>query len=92
MSVSLEDNVIRIAGRCGVEEAEPFLVLLQAAPGRVVDLSRADRLHTALLQIIMALRPPLLGECGDAFLRDWILPRLSPGNATAGQTFGKRQG
>lgn len=80
MSVRLDGNTIRLEGWCGAEEAERFLVLLQAAPGRVADLSGVDRLHTALVQIIMALRPPLIGECGDAFVRDWILPRLSPGN------------
>jgi hypothetical protein len=85
MSVTLEGDVIRLEGWCGAEEAERFLILLQAAPGRVVDLARADRLHTALIQIIIALRPPLTGDCGDPFLRDWVLPALLSGNRTASE-------
>lgn len=85
MTVTLEGDIIRLEGWCGAEEAERLLILLQAAPGRIVDLARADRLHTALVQIMIAFRPPLHGECGDPFLRDWVLPNLSAGNRNASE-------
>jgi hypothetical protein len=90
MSVNLEDDIIRLQGQCGVEEAERFLVLLQETPGRRVNLARADNLHTALVQIIMALRPQLIGECGDVFVREWVIPKLAApdaGNGTGYQVF-----
>ena len=90
MSVRLEGDIIRLEGRCGVEEAERFLVLLQETPGRRVDLAGVDNLHTALVQIIMALNPQLIGECGDVFVREWIIPNLAApvaGNGTGGQVF-----
>ncbi len=94
MSVRLDGDIIRLEGRCGVEEAERFLVLLQEAPGRRVDLAGVETLHTALVQIIMALRPQLIGECGDVFVREWILPPLatsSAGNGIDGQAFDKME-
>ena len=90
MSVRLEGDIIRLEGACGVEEAERFLVLLQETPGRSVDLAGVDNLHTALVQIIMALRPQLIGECGDVFVREWVIPNLAApgaGNGTDGQVF-----
>ncbi len=90
MSVRLDGDIIRLEGRCGVEEAERFLVLLQQTPERRVDLADAETLHTALVQIIMALSPQLIGECGDAFVREWIVPHLAKagiGNGTGGQVF-----
>jgi hypothetical protein len=85
MTVTLKDEIICLEGWCGAEEAERLLILLQAAPGRGVDLARADQLHTALVQIIIAFRPPLTGKCGDPFLRDWVLPSLLPGNRNASE-------
>ena len=90
MSVRLDGDIIRLEGTCGVEEAERFLVLLQETPGRRIDLARVDNLHTALVQIIMALNPQLIGECGDVFVREWVLPRLAApaaGNGTGVQVF-----
>lgn len=90
MSVRLDGDIIRLEGACGVEEAERFLVLLQEAPGRRVDLTGVDNLHTALVQIIMALSPQLSGECGDVFVRKWVIPHLAApgaGNGNDGQMF-----
>ncbi len=77
MSVRLDGNVILLEGPCRVEDAEPLLRWLQADPGRTIDLTDAEHLHAAVLQILMALRPALKGRAKDAFLRDWITPALS---------------
>jgi hypothetical protein len=76
MSVRLDDEIIRLEGRCHVEDAEPLLVLLQADGARVVDLSASETLHTAVVQVILAFRPRLAGESGDPFVRQWIVPVL----------------
>ena len=81
MSVRLDGNVILLEGACRVEDAEPLLAWLQADKGRMVDLTDAEHLHAAVLQVLMALRPVLRGEAKDSFLRDWITPALRDANA-----------
>ncbi len=77
MSVRLDGNVILMEGACRVEDAEPLLGWLQADMGRVVDLTGAEHLHAAVLQVLIALRPALRGTAKDPFLRDWIAPALT---------------
>ena len=80
MSVRLEGNVILLEGPCRVEDAEPLLGLLQADRGRSVDLTGAEHLHAAVLQVLMALEPVLGETVKDAFLRNWIVPDLMAEN------------
>ncbi|KLK90497.1 hypothetical protein AA309_25470 [Microvirga vignae] len=77
MSVRLDGTIIVLEGICRVDDAEPLLRWLQADPGRIIDLSDAEHLHAAVLQVLMALKPGLRGAAKDAFLRDWITPALS---------------
>lgn len=74
MSVRLDGTVIRLEGECRVEEAEPLLALLQEAAGREVDLGAAGPLHTAVVQVLLALRPRIRAIPGDAFTARWLLP------------------
>ena len=76
MSVRLDGNVIILEGQCRVEDAEPLLGWLQTDRGRTVDLTDAEHLHAAVLQVLMALQPAVRGTARDAFLRDWITPAL----------------
>ena len=78
MTVRLDnEGVIILAGECPVEDAETLLEYLQAQRDGPVDWSGCTALHTAVLQILMAAKPKLLGECGDGFVRTWaaIAPR-----------------
>lgn len=76
MSVNLEANCIQLLGDCPVGDAEPLLALLQEAPGRAVDLTKAGTLHTAVVQVLLALRPEILGRSSDPFIDRWIAPLL----------------
>jgi hypothetical protein len=77
MSVRLtEDATVELEGRCPVGDAEPLLRLLLSAPGAAVDWRSCDHLHTALVQILFILRPPLLGPPRADFLRRHIEPLL----------------
>jgi hypothetical protein len=78
MSVQLDGPVIRLEGDCRVEDAEPLLALLQEQAGRVVDLTAAGPLHAAVVQVLLALRPPLSGPAGDPFTARWLAPLLAP--------------
>jgi hypothetical protein len=77
MTVRLDGEIIRLEGRCHVEDAEPLLVLLQAKPGRTVDCAGADMLHTAVVQVLIALESPVRGETSDGFVRNWIAPAFT---------------
>ncbi|HEY8381019.1 MAG TPA: hypothetical protein VIL09_02605 [Microvirga sp.] len=81
MSVRLDGTVVHLEGPCRVEDAEPLLALLQADGKRVVDLSAAEHLHAAVLQVLLALQPALQGAVEDAFLRTWIIPTLQVNSA-----------
>jgi hypothetical protein len=76
MSVRLDGDVIRLEGDCRVEDSEPLLALLQADRGRVVDLTMAVSLHSAVVQTLLALRPPLVGTPRDEFTARWLVPLL----------------
>ncbi len=77
MSIRLDGPVIRLEGECRVEEAEPLLALLQEDPGREVDLAAAGPLHTAVVQVLFALRPRIGAVPQDGFLTHWLLPLLA---------------
>ena len=77
MSVELaNESLIRLEGECPLEDAEDLLRLLIERPGRVVDWSRCDIAHTAVIQVLLALRPAMVGEPNGSFLRTWIRPLL----------------
>ena len=77
MSVALEGQRIAIQGDCGAEDAETLMSLLQADPDAAIDLSGAGSVHTALWQVMMLLRPRVIGESGDPFVRQWIMPMVT---------------
>jgi hypothetical protein len=85
VSVRIEGSVIYLSGRCPADDAEPLLVALQEQADCTVDLSGAQRLHTAVAQILFALKPPLLGRPSDSFQRRYLFPETSSTITTAGQ-------
>jgi hypothetical protein len=72
-----DDGTIVLYGSCPVEDAEPLLQLLHASPEARLDWARCDHLHTAVLQVILAARPLLVGPCGDPWLQRWVPSKLS---------------
>lgn len=84
MSVRLEDGMIRLEGRCRIEEAETLLALLVEDDRRVVDLSRCGPMHSAVAQILLAVRPVLSGTPYDPFLCAHILPLLEVSPPSSG--------
>ena len=74
MSVRRENGSIVLKGICPVEDAEPLLQMLQATPAAPCDWTRCSHLHTAVLQVILAARPILVGPCGDSWIEQWIIP------------------
>lgn len=65
---------IELVDTCPAADAEPLLQLLLAAPGATVDWRACRGAHTAVVQVLMAARPGLLGPPADARLKAWLAP------------------
>ncbi|MFD2235775.1 hypothetical protein [Phaeospirillum tilakii] len=75
MAIVNEADGPAIEGACGVEEALPLLEAL--AGGAALSLGRCTHLHTAPLQVLLALRPPLRDLPAEPFLARWVAPLLT---------------
>ena len=72
MTVKAVAGTIVLEGDCPVEDAEMLLNALLDSPGHAVDWRGCQRLHTAVLQVVLAGRPSLIGPCGDPLIESWI--------------------
>lgn len=70
------DGVLELAGTCVSADAEPLLQLLLAAPDATVDWRDCRGAHTAVVQVLMAAGPKLLGPAGDPHLEQWVAPAI----------------
>ncbi|MEO0031700.1 MAG: hypothetical protein RIS94_1458 [Pseudomonadota bacterium] len=90
MPLRYDASLAVLEGQCVVEEAGDLVEWLVADRTRGVDLSACTGLHTALLQTLMALRPPLAALPDDAALARWISPLLPPCAAPAAKPVRRR--
>jgi hypothetical protein len=67
-----DDGSILLEGVCAAEDAESLLQLLQATPEAPLDWTQSNHLHTAVLPVILAARPKLVGRCGDLWVAEWV--------------------
>jgi len=82
MALIFGDDMVRIDGVCGVDEAMPLLEFLQTNGAARIDMRTCTHLHSAALQVLMvaAIRVAVLPE--EEFLGRWLTPMLGsgPGN------------
>jgi hypothetical protein len=64
----MADGSIALEGICPIEDAEALQGLIEAAPGATVDWRACDQAHTAVIQVLLATRPPLQGPPRGDFL------------------------
>ena len=76
MTLLTDGPVIRLEGICRVEDAEPLTALLQGDSDSTLDLSVCEGLHAAIVQVMLAFQPTIIGLPDNAFLRDWLVPAL----------------
>ncbi|MBK1665807.1 hypothetical protein CKO38_14890 [Rhodospirillum rubrum] len=76
MPIRTSKTTITIEGACTVEDALPLLEALQATPKAKVALKTCTHLHSAALQVLLALRPTILSLPEEPFLARWIAPAL----------------
>jgi hypothetical protein len=76
MTVSFDEDMIRIDGVCGVDEAMPLLEFLQTHGATRIDMRTCTHVHSAALQVLMvvAVRVAVLPE--EEFLNRWLTPLL----------------
>lgn len=73
---SSADGRIALEGSCPHEEAETLLQHLIGSPDASVDLSACDFAHTAVVQVLLACKPKLLGPPRSGPMRQWVYPQL----------------
>lgn len=82
------EGFIELTGTCPSADAEPLLQLLLASPRATVDWRDCRGAHTAVIQVLMAARPRLLGPPADARLAEWVAPAMTapadPGTPSRG--------
>jgi hypothetical protein len=76
MTVTRQGQTIMLAGPCPVDDAEPLLQMLLETPAAAVDWRACQSPHTAVVQVIMAAGPALIGPCGDDWTERWVAPAI----------------
>jgi len=71
------EGTIEVDGTCSSDEAEPLLQHLLATPNATVDWRGCEAAHTAVVQVLMAARPKLLGPPAEVLLEKWVQPLLA---------------
>jgi hypothetical protein len=72
---------ILLAGNCPNEDAEALLQYLSANPGAPIDWRACESAHTAVIQVLMAATPKLLGPPAGQALRNWVAAALTRASA-----------
>lgn len=67
---------ILLEGVCPVEDAETLASLILEDPTAPVDWTACTHMHTAVYQVLLRLRPGILGTCGDPFIERWLHPSV----------------
>lgn len=67
---------IRLSGACMLEDADALLRAMLDQPGRSIDWGSVTSAHSAVIQVLIALRPGIHGTPGSAYLRHWIQPLI----------------
>ena len=80
MTVRRADDAIWLEGACGSDDAATLHEVLMPDPRSIVDWSRCDAIHAAVLQVLLAVRPPMRGAPAGSFLRLHVAPLLMAGD------------
>ena len=76
MTVRIDDGTIVLEGHCSVEDGAALAEHLAAYPHACVDWSNCMWLHTGVVQVLLALRPPLRGTPAGDFVQTHVAPLL----------------
>ena len=83
------DGHIRLEGICPVDDAEPLLRLLSSQKEFSVDWRACEQAHSAVIQLLLAAKRPILGPPANDFLQVSVAPLLvASGGPDASATVG----
>lgn len=68
---------VELVGVCPSEDAEVLLQHLLRDPAVTVDWRACESAHTAVVQVLMAAQPRLLGPPADPGLAHWVQPVIT---------------
>ena len=77
MTVRLTSGTIYLEGECPVDDAEALAQQLSRSPGAIVDWSGCESTHTAVFQVLLAIRPSLRGTPAGDFVATHLAPLLA---------------
>lgn len=73
MTVSVrDDGTLQLQGSCEIEDAETLLQILSVDAKVTVDWRLCNYAHTAVIQVLMALQPTLIGPPASDFLTAYL--------------------
>lgn len=75
---------IRLSGVCTLDDADALLQALLRERGRHVDWASVTSAHTAVIQVLMALRPGIEGNPPSDNLLNWIHPLIQARDIAGG--------
>jgi hypothetical protein len=76
VAVELTKEQARLSGYVGIDAVEPLFAWLLDHPGGEVDLSQLDHLHTAVWQVLVAVRARIAAWPDDEGLKCWLMSGL----------------
>ena len=76
MTVRIADGTIFLEGHCPVEDGAALAEYLGAHPHACVDWSNCIWLHTGVVQVLLAFRPPLRGTPTGDFVQTHVAALL----------------
>jgi hypothetical protein len=73
-----KNGSIRLFGVCHIDDAESLLrCLLAGGEGTTVDWRGCVEAHSAVVQILLATRPALIGPPANGFLQTHVAPLIN---------------
>jgi len=76
MPFSFVKNTVTAGESCSVEDALPLLEFLQSHPRARINLGPCTQLHTAVLQVLLAVQPQITQFPQDEPLAGWLTQAL----------------
>jgi hypothetical protein len=77
MSIAYNKSKAVLKGHVTVEDAEPLAQWVREHPRGALEMSECDSLHAAVVQVLLALRPPLKSPPRNPWLAA-AMSRTSP--------------